>query len=295
MLHEQVFHTGTVAINYADGPPNGPPFVLLHGGAARWQYGTALLEALAPRWHVIAPDFRGHGRSGRVPGHYRLRDYVGDTIAFLEQVVREPAVVYGHSLGGEVGIMVAGERPALVRALINGDSPFSTNNHATEEPFHKAQNRLWHQLAGRPVEEIGGALREMPVVTLGEDRPQRAADAFGEDNSWFAFQALNLSLLDPDMLAAVLAGPDVMLEGYDPERLLPAIVCPVLILRAEPARSALPAEDVALALRLLPQATLVQLDGIDHALHGPPHQLQRVVQALTPFLERVAGGLDARH
>ena len=39
---------------------------------------------------------------------------------------------------------------------------------------------------------------------------------------------------DPDMLAAVLAGPDSMLGGYDPETLLPAISCPVLLLQACP-------------------------------------------------------------
>ena len=44
-----------------------------------------------------------------------------------------------------------------------------------------------------------------------------------------------LLIPDPEMLDAVLAGPDIMLEGYDGERLLPAISCPVLILQADPA------------------------------------------------------------
>ena len=59
-LREAVFETGEVAINYAEGPRQGSVFVVLHGGAARWQYGRELIEALATSWHVYAPDFRGH-------------------------------------------------------------------------------------------------------------------------------------------------------------------------------------------------------------------------------------------
>jgi pimeloyl-ACP methyl ester carboxylesterase len=287
LLRERTHHTGVVELHYAEGPPNGPPFVLLHGGSTRWQYGAALLEGLADRWHVFAPDLRGHGRSGRVPGRYALRDYAADIAAFLAQVVREPAIVYGHSLGGEIAVMVAAEQPALVRALIHGDAPLSTANHVTEEPAHAAMNQRWHTLAGCPVAEIAAALREMPVVAPGEASPRRAGDVFGEESPWFAFHATSLHLLDPDVLAAVLAGPAVMLAGYDPERLLPAIASPVLILRADPALSAMRDEDVALARRLLPQATVVQLDGVDHSLHGPSRQLERVRAAVMPFLEEM--------
>jgi pimeloyl-ACP methyl ester carboxylesterase len=45
----------------------GQAFVVLHGGATRWQYGRNYSEALATDRHVFAPDFRGYGRSVRVP------------------------------------------------------------------------------------------------------------------------------------------------------------------------------------------------------------------------------------
>src|SRR5215470_5049726 len=111
-FHETVAEIGRLRLNYAEGPAHGPPLVVLHGGAGRWQYSERFLELLADRWHVFAPDFRGHGKSGRVPGAYRLDDYVADTEAFLRQVVRAPAVVFGHSLGGEVALKTTATSPA---------------------------------------------------------------------------------------------------------------------------------------------------------------------------------------
>ncbi len=286
MLAERQFHTGTVEINYGEGPPTGPPLVILHGGAASWRYADALIDLLTARWHVFAPDLRGHGKSGRVPGRYHLADYAEDIAAFLTGVMREPPVVYGHSLGGEVAVMVAAHHPALVRAVVVGDVPFSAENHPMEEPGHRAMNELWHRLAGGPPAEIAAGLREMQVSVPGTTALVRAGDAFGEENPWFAFQASNLSQLDPGVLAAVLEGPKIMLAGYDPKALLPAISCPVLILQADPATGGLLSDgEVEKGLRLLPRATHVRLEGIGHELHG--RHAERILEAITPFLDAV--------
>ena len=276
-----------VLINYAEGPANGPPFVVLHGGAARWQHWQGFLESLAPNWHFFAPDFRGHGRSGRVPGAYLLSDFVRDTAAFLTAVVRQPAVVLGHSLGGEVAVMLAGQHPELFRALIVGDAPLSIAQQGIGDPIHRAMNVMWHDLAGRPKAEIAEALRETPVRVPGSARPHSATEVMGEDSPWFAFQSVTLHQLDPDVLAAVLAGPDVMLAGYDPYLLLPRILCPVLLVQADPEGPLQPGgltdEEVARALRLLPNGKHVRLRGVGH----PLNQTEVVVAAISPFLDEV--------
>ena len=89
------------------------------------------------------------------------------------------------------------------------------------------------------------------------------------------------------MLTPVLEGPAHMLGDYDPRRMLPAIACPVLLLQADSRHgSALPDDEVQLALSLLPRASHVRLEGIGHALHGThPHA---VLHAITPFLESIA-------
>jgi pimeloyl-ACP methyl ester carboxylesterase len=99
---------------------------------------------------------------------------------------------------------------------------------------------------------------------------------------------MNLHLLDPEMLAAVLAGPEAMLAGYEPRVLLPAIECPVLLLQADPAQgSALPESDVQLAERLVRDCTVVRVSGVGHPLHGPPGMTPRILAAIEPFLSRL--------
>jgi pimeloyl-ACP methyl ester carboxylesterase len=219
---------------------------------------------------------------------YLLRDYVEDMAAFLRDGVREPAVLYGHSLGGEVAVMLAAEHPGLVRALIVWDAPLSIEDHPTEEPGHRAMNVLWHDLAGRQIEEIVPALKTMPLTVPDESAPRPAREVFGDENPWFAYQAMNLHLLDPGVLAAVLDGPAAMLEGYDPDVLLPMIACPMLLLQAELARGGLLRdEEAARGLRLLRHGRHVRLTGIGHELHGPPSQVPAVLDAIAPFLEQM--------
>ncbi|HKG17965.1 MAG TPA: alpha/beta hydrolase, partial [Solirubrobacteraceae bacterium] len=121
-LREHTFDAGAVQINYAEGDGPGPPLVLLHGLAARWQVFGPLIPYLSLDWHLYALDLRGHGQSGRAPGHYRIRDFAGDVTSFVRRQLDRPAVLYGHSLGGWAALCVAAEQPQAVRAVVVGDS-----------------------------------------------------------------------------------------------------------------------------------------------------------------------------
>jgi pimeloyl-ACP methyl ester carboxylesterase len=279
------FDAPRVSLHYAEARVDGAPLVMLHGGGGRWVYLRELAELLAADgWHVYLPELRGHGQSGRVAGAYQLRDYVGDIAAFLEHGVGEPPILFGHSLGGEIGVMLSAQHPRLVRALIVGDAPLSVDQHITEEPVHRANNVLWHSLAGRPTDEIEAALRQMPLQAPGSAAARPAEEIMGAQHEWFGMHAQTLHELDPDMLATVLAGPAVMLAGYEPEVLLPRITCPVLLLQADPLGPLMGGvmrdEDVSLGLRLLKQASWVRLEGVGHPLNDVP----RVREAITPFL-----------
>ena len=270
-MQEHRCHLGAVELNYAEGLATGPPLVVLHGGSARWQYGTQLLEALAPRWQIYALDLRGHGRSGRVPGRYRLRDYADDIVVFLREVVREPAAIYGHSLGGEVALLAAASDPEGVRALIVGDSPLSSATSPARDPTHRAMLHYWHDLAAsdRSPDEIAAALRTMPLQSPDDTESRPAEVILGAESPWFDFMSVSLHQLDPDTLLAVMDDPAITMAGYHMPAVLPAIPCPTLLLQADPAAGGLLSDaEVAEALALLPDGHHRRLTGIGHPLHS---------------------------
>ena len=102
------------------GSPGAPPLVLLHGlgeGAADWD-GVA--PAFARHWRVYAPDLRGHGRSGR-PGDYSVELMEADVLGFLDALGLDRVDLIGHSMGGLVGYLLAGDYPERVGRLILED------------------------------------------------------------------------------------------------------------------------------------------------------------------------------
>ncbi|MFH8989590.1 alpha/beta fold hydrolase [Streptomyces sp. NPDC017940] len=100
----------------------GEPLVLLHGGLVDARFFEPNLQPLAARFHVYTPERRGHGHTPDVEGPITYQLMADDTVAFLEEVVGEPADLVGHSDGALVAMLVAMRRPDLVKraVLISG-------------------------------------------------------------------------------------------------------------------------------------------------------------------------------
>lgn len=81
-----------------------------------------LARALAPRAEVISYDRRGYGRSRPHPGPFDVEGNVDD---LLMLVGGEPAVLVGHSFGGNVVLAAAQRRPDLVQGAAVYESPLS--------------------------------------------------------------------------------------------------------------------------------------------------------------------------
>jgi pimeloyl-ACP methyl ester carboxylesterase len=96
----------------------GDPLVLLHGGLCTNDTWGSQMAAFGERFRVLAPERRAHGHTPDVDGPLTYRDMVADTIGFLDAVVNGPAHVVGWSDGAIVGLLVASERPDLVRKFV---------------------------------------------------------------------------------------------------------------------------------------------------------------------------------
>lgn len=94
---------GTTFIREMPGPPGAPTLVLLHGWLA--SAGLNWYQVFTPlgrRFRVIAPDLRGHARGLRSSRRFRLSDCADDTIATLDALGIDQAIMVGYSLGGPV-------------------------------------------------------------------------------------------------------------------------------------------------------------------------------------------------
>jgi pimeloyl-ACP methyl ester carboxylesterase len=281
-ITEREFDAGTVHLNYAEGPPNGPPLVLLHGLGRRWQVFMPLIPALSLRWHIFAPDFRGHGKSGRVPRGYQGTQYSDDIGRFLRECVSEPPVVFGHSLGGMVGMWVACHDPERVRALILGDNMIATQR--IPGPMYGRLFTGLRDLArkGGSVEEIAAAIGRIELQVSGSDSFLTINQLPGNDEAYLLSWAKCVAQADPDTYDMALDGS--ALQAWDGEKVLRGIKCPTLLLQGSRELGGLMTDaDVALATRLLPHHTHVKFRNLGHALFI--QQPEPVLRAVTNFLE----------
>ncbi len=98
-----------------------PPLVMVHGWmdvAASYQF---VVDALSSERWVIAPDWRGFGRTPAGGADcFWFPDYLADLDALLDHVSPDaPVDLVGHSMGGNVVMLYAGIRPDRIRTLVN--------------------------------------------------------------------------------------------------------------------------------------------------------------------------------
>lgn len=107
------------------GRGNGPPLLLIHGFAVTHLEWDDVLDELAQKFHVIAPDLPGFGDSSKPsPSRYEYGpDAFGESMADLIAAFGVGRVhVIGHSIGGAAALMLAAQHAELVQRLIVVDA-----------------------------------------------------------------------------------------------------------------------------------------------------------------------------
>ncbi|WKY45306.1 alpha/beta hydrolase [Eubacteriaceae bacterium ES2] len=150
---EKTTQVGQVNFNYAEGPDNGPPLLLLHAQLLDWYTYSLVLPELSQHFHVYAVDYPGHGKTTYPENYVMTADQIGsDLAAFIETVIGQPTYVAGNSSGGLLTAWLAANRADLVKAIVLEDPPlfaseypqitetiayksFSTSHNAIEEGY----------------------------------------------------------------------------------------------------------------------------------------------------------------
>jgi pimeloyl-ACP methyl ester carboxylesterase len=153
----RIYFSQRLRLHYVDwGNAGAPPLVLLHGGRDHCRNWDWVAARLRHKWHIIAPDLRGHGDSQwSLDGNYTMAGYIYDLAQLVHQQQLAPVTTIAHSLGGNIALRYAGIFPEAVRKLVAieglGPSPRILAERATKGIDERMRRWVEEQrgLAGR--------------------------------------------------------------------------------------------------------------------------------------------------
>jgi pimeloyl-ACP methyl ester carboxylesterase len=276
------FQPHGITLRYVRGPRAGRPLALLHGVLRAWNAFLPLMSPLAARYELWALDQRGHGDSDRATTGYRVDDYVNDATAWLRQVIRQPVVLYGHSLGAMVAAGVAAAAPDLVQGAILEDPPFQTLGRRMAHSGWQDYFRALAELAGSQdsLARVASRLGEVRLANPHTGVTVRLADV--RDAVALRFFAASLRRVDPRVLDSVVDGR--WLEGYDDEQVFASIRCPVLLLQADLAAGGMLAdEDVQRVGARAENCLHMRMANTGHMMHW--QRTQEIANLVFGFME----------
>ncbi len=279
------FVSQRLKLHYVDwGNVGAPPLVLVHGGRDHCRMWDWVAERLAERWHVIAPDLRGHGDSAwSSDGSYSVAGYLYDLAQLVHQLRLAPATIVAHSLGGNISTRFAGTFPDQVRQMVLieglGMSPrFIAQRDAKAPPERLGQwitkSRELAARAPRRYESVEEAIKRM------QEANKRLS---AEQARHITLHALNQNedgtfswKFDPYLYV----WPAYDIPQADVEVVWRNITCPILNIYGRESEASDPLTDGR--ARHFKTARFVTLDGAGHWVHHD--RLDEVMRLVDDFL-----------
>jgi pimeloyl-ACP methyl ester carboxylesterase len=255
-----------------EGPDDGPPVLLFHGGGQTRHSWAGTLRALAADgWRAHSVDLRGHGTSDWPDdGDYTLSAFANDITAMVASLGRPTALV-GASLGGMASLMAvagAADQAATVSSLVMVDIA-----HRMEQA---GRDRIGSFMNARPdgfesLEEVADAIqaynpnRPRPKDLSGLAKNLRQRD----DGRWVWHW-------DPRFLTGLRGSIDeTRASSVEPgflTRAVQSLVIPTLLVRGR-SSDLLSADAAQEFLELVPHAEFADGAGAGHMVAGDRNEV----------------------
>jgi pimeloyl-ACP methyl ester carboxylesterase len=252
----------------------GPGVVCTHSNASTSGQWRGLMDVLAPKFRVLAPDLYGSGKSPDWPSDRIIR--LLDEVALIEPVLARagsPLALVGHSYGAATALIAALANPGRVRAMaLYEPTLFALLDAETPRP--------------NEAEGIRSAVAEASIA-LDAGNQDAAAECFIDywmgSGTWEQTpeqrkQPIAASVKNVRRWAHALFTEPTPLEAFR------SLNVPVLYMVGK--RSTRSARGVARILAAaLPRVELVEFEDLGHM--GPITHPGPVNDAIARFLERV--------
>ncbi len=246
---EKQIDVNGLSLRYLDwGNADAQPMLLLHGlqdCARSWDF---FADQLSSKYYVIALDHRGHGDSGHTSSErYRLRDYVADVEAIVEQLGLQEIVLIGHSAGGRNAFVYAANHAETVESMVIVDIDPDAANPDSQGMFtrYMSESDEWDSLEA-VVERLRSRQPNSTDEMLIHQATHMTKDLPGGRRAWKRDRTLLTAYERPDLWAE-----------------WSQISQPTLIMRGR--QSNLLTHDVAVKMReAIPRARLAELEGGGH-------------------------------
>lgn len=221
--------------------------LLLHGALGHSDQFAPYTEALSAQFKVHTPLFSGHGGIALPEGGITMEQYTKELAEYCRREQLQDVHIFGHSMGGYVGLCLAAETPGLVHSVMTLGTKFDW----TEEGALKESKMLDPQA-------IQAKVPQYATLLESQHGPQWQALLPA-----IAGMMINLGkkpLLQQDHLAAITCPVQIMIGDRD---------------------NMVSLEESAAVYRALPNARMAVLPGTKHPMDRvDPKQ---VLQLMTDF------------
>ena len=279
-LRELWADIGNLKVRYLDWGGDGQPLLALHGLASSAHWYDIVAPLLRDRYHIYAPDQRGHGQTTSAPDGYDWKTLSDDMVGLMDHIGLDQMAVMGHSWGGNVATNLAANAPDRVSRLIMLDGGFWDGRlfpGATWEAFS-------HQVRPRDVtgnrEEFLGRLRNQLGVIWNEDIERIVQTMVYEDEDGEI-----QDILRPENHAQTIRA----MWDEPASMTMPRIECPTLIVPAGPTPERAGTEFAETRRRMVDAAEKGLKNGRVHWISETIHDIgyhkpQELAQVIGDFL-----------
>ena len=249
------------------GAANAEPVVLIMGFGLSCAAWAPQITALAERYHVIAFDNRGAGRTSQPPGAYTIPGMAADTDGLLDHLRIGSTHVIAQSMGGMIAQELTLRHPDRVRSLVlMCTTPGGPHSAGYETLMSESEEGL----AFEKIEDAvtPESLQEFALRLFTPEFLKNPGPGFG--------QMVGAVMQHPQTLDG-MKGQILAVRDHDTFDRLPQIAVDALVMTGDSDPWILPENSRILAERI-PGAELVVVEGARHGFMAEkPDEVNRVV------------------